>query len=52
MGSLASDALLSGESGVMTALQGGELNLFPLEEAVAELKPLDTMLLELAEMMD
>lgn len=52
MGAMAVEALLSGESGKMVALRGNELELFPLVEAVKQLKPLDSMLLELAEVMD
>jgi hypothetical protein len=36
----------------MVALRGGALELCPLEEAVAQLKPLDSNLLRLAEIMD
>ncbi len=52
MGAKAAEALLDGESGKMVALRGGKLELFPLSEAVKELRPLDPMLLKLAEMMD
>lgn len=52
MGAKAVEALLDGESGKMVALRGGKLELFPLSEAVKELRPLDPMLLKLAEMMD
>lgn len=52
MGAKATEALLDGESGKMVALRGGKLELFPLNEAVKELKPLDPMLLRLADMMD
>lgn len=52
MGAMAVEALLSGESGKMVALRGNGLELFPLVEAVKQLKPLDSMLLELAEVMD
>lgn len=52
MGAVAADALLDGESGVMIALRGNKLELFPLEEAVSEQKPLDPRLLELSEIMD
>jgi len=52
MGAIAVEALLAGESGKMVALCGNQLKLFPLDEAVKQLKPLDSMLLELAEVMD
>lgn len=52
MGAAATNALLAGESGKMVALRGGELELFPLDEAVKALKPLDSQLLELASAMD
>jgi len=52
MGAMAVEALLDGESGKMVALCGNQLKLFPLDEAVKQLKPLDSMLLELAEVMD
>ena len=52
MGAKAVEALLEGASGQMVALRGGELELFPLTEAVKQLKPLDSVLLELANLMD
>ncbi|MBN1486417.1 MAG: 6-phosphofructokinase [Anaerolineae bacterium] len=52
MGALAADGLLNGETGKMTALRGRKLELFPLEEAVRQLRPLDTALVELADMLD
>ncbi|MGC9400300.1 MAG: 6-phosphofructokinase [Anaerolineae bacterium] len=52
MGARAAEALNAGESGKMVALQGGELALVPLEEAIAQLKPLSKNLLHLAEIMD
>lgn len=52
MGAAAVKALLSGESGQMVALHGGKIELYPIEEAVKQLKPLDPRLLELAEIMD
>ncbi len=52
MGAKAVEALLEGASGQMVALRGGKLELFPLTEAVKQLKPLDPVLLELADLMD
>ena len=52
MGAKAVEALLEGASGQMVALRGGKLELFPLTEAVKQLKPLDPILLELADLMD
>ncbi len=52
MGSVATEALLNGESGVMVGLQGNQLQLVSLEDAVSQLKPLDPRLLELSEIMD
>ena len=52
MGAFASDRLLEGESGTMVALRGNKLESLPLAEAVAEQRPLDLRLLELADMMD
>lgn len=52
MGAKAVEALLEGASGQMVALRGGKLELFPLTEAVKRLKPLDPVLLELADLMD
>ncbi len=52
MGAMAADSLIAGESGKMTALRGGKLELYPLAEAVSRLKPLDQNLLRLADMMD
>jgi 6-phosphofructokinase 1 len=52
MGSRAAEALLEGESGKMVALRGSALELCPLEDAVAELKPLSPHLLRLSEVMD
>ncbi|MBN1262544.1 MAG: 6-phosphofructokinase [Anaerolineae bacterium] len=52
MGARASEALLNGDSGVMIALRGGKLEYFPLVEAVKQLKPLDKVMLALAEVMD
>lgn len=52
MGAKAVEALLEGASGQMVALRDGELELFPLTEAVKQLKPLDPVLLELADLMD
>ncbi len=52
MGAFATDALLTGESGKLVALQGSKLKLIPLQDAVKDLKPLDTTLLELAKVMD
>jgi 6-phosphofructokinase 1 len=52
MGSFAANKLIEGESGKMVALRGAKLESFPLEEAVAHLRPLDLSLLELSETMD
>lgn len=52
MGAVAANALIDGERGKMVALQGNKLNLIPLEEAVARLKPLSPQLIELADAMD
>ncbi len=52
MGARAVEALLAGASGQMVALRNGGLELFPMSEAIKELKPLDPSLLELAEIMD
>lgn len=52
MGAFAADSILGGESGRMVALQGNKLESHPLEEAVAELRPLDMRLLELSDVMD
>jgi 6-phosphofructokinase 1 len=52
MGAFATNRLLEGESGAMVALRGAKLASYPLEEAVAELRPLDLSLLELSETMD
>lgn len=52
MGAFAADNLINGESGYMAALRGGQLEAFPLAEAVKELKPLDKRLLQLAGVMD
>ena len=52
MGATAAEAILSGKSGKMVSLRGGELELVAIEEAVAQLKPLSKNLLRLAEIMD
>lgn len=52
MGVAAAKALLTGESGKMTALRGSGVELYPLEKAVEKLKPLDPTLLELADLLD
>jgi 6-phosphofructokinase 1 len=52
MGAFAANHLIDGESGNMVAMQGDSLESYPLEKAVAQLKPLDMKLLELAEAMD
>ena len=52
MGAFAANKLIEGESGKMVALQGAKLVSYPLEDAVAELRPLDLSLLELSETMD
>ncbi|MBN1874477.1 MAG: 6-phosphofructokinase [Anaerolineae bacterium] len=52
MGAWAANQLLDGESGMMTALRGSKLELFPLSEAVKELRPLDLGLLTLSDVMD
>jgi len=52
MGAFAADRLIEGDSGNLVALQGRKLVSFPLKEAVAELRPLDLALLDLAETMD
>ncbi|MBN2003345.1 MAG: 6-phosphofructokinase [Anaerolineae bacterium] len=52
MGSLAANSLLDGESGKMTALHGAAVDLFPMEEAVKRLRPLDMSLLTLSDVMD
>jgi len=52
MGAFAADRILEGESGNLVALRGRTLESFPLAEAVAELRPLDLALLDLAEVMD
>jgi len=52
MGSLAANSLIDGKSGQMTALREGMLTLFPLADAVKQLRPLDLSLLNLSETMD
>ncbi len=52
MGAFATDNLLNGESGCMAALRGGQIESFPLAEAVKQLRPLDTRMLKLAGAMD
>ncbi len=52
MGAFAVDALLDGESGTMVALRGTGLELYPLTDAVKQLKPLDLNLLKLSDVMD
>ncbi len=48
MGVAAVDALLNGETSVMTALQGGKIVTMKLEEVLKEKKKLDLSLVELA----
>ena len=52
MGAYATDRLLAGETGKMVALRGSKLESYPLEDAVAQLRPLDLRLLELSDVMD
>ncbi|HEY89484.1 MAG TPA: 6-phosphofructokinase [Thermoflexia bacterium] len=52
MGAAAAEALLSGQSGQMTALKAGQIIFVPLAEAVQQLKPLSRNLLKLVELMD
>jgi 6-phosphofructokinase 1 len=52
MGALAADSLAEGESGKIVAFRGGKLELFPLEQAVKQLRPLDLSLLKLSDVMD
>lgn len=52
MGAHAADVLIDGESGKMVALDGGDLKLVPLSEAVKQLKPLDKNLIALADMLE
>lgn len=52
MGSQAAISLIEGESGKMVALRNGKLVLFPLDEAVKQLRPLDLSLLKLSDTMD
>ncbi len=52
MGSLAVNSLLDGESGKMTTLRGDKVELFPMDEAVKRLRPLDMSLLQLSDVMD
>lgn len=52
MGAFAADRLIEGESGYMVALRGNQLESYPLEDAVSELRPLDLRLLELSDIMD
>ena len=52
MGVMAATSLLAGKSGEMVALRGSELELYPLADAVKQLKPLDMSLLQISEVMD
>lgn len=52
MGAFAASSLLDGESGKMVGLQGSNLALVPLQEAVGSQKPLSPQLLKLSDVMD
>lgn len=52
MGAFAASSLLAGESGKMVGLQGNNLVLVPLQDAVGSQKPLNPQLLNLADVMD
>lgn len=52
MGAFAASSLLDGESGKMVGLQGSNLALVPLQEAVGSQKPLSPHLLKLSDVMD
>ena len=51
MGARAIDALIEGQSDVMTALQGRTIELLPLEEVIANLRPADLEYYHMAKML-
>jgi 6-phosphofructokinase 1 len=52
LGAAAVEGLLAGKSGTVTGLLSGKIAYTPLEEAVAELRPVNERLYEIARMME
>jgi 6-phosphofructokinase 1 len=52
LGAAAMEGLLEGKSGHVAGIIGGQITYTPLEKAVAQLRPIDERLYELAGMME